>query len=434
MRRKVFDGVFRTNEGKIIKMHLIDEGETGILVINANKIVYTNETGKEHIKQVLKGKELDEAVKALKRKYKVDPQRIKENHEKLLLMLNVVSKTDRISPITFYGVETIEPLTKTISHPLRMDLALTYRCNNNCIHCYAGGPHKTKELSTKQWKRVIKKIYSLGTPQIVFTGGEPTLREDLPLLIEYTQRIGAVAGLITNGRKFKDENYVADLVAKGLDYAQITIESHDPRIHDKITGVNGSWSETVEGIRNALKQNFFVSTNTTLSRFTVNHVEEIIDFLDGLGIRNFGMNALIYSGRAKDAEKHFALSPKELRTALEKAKREAEEREMNFIWYLPTKYCELNPVEMGLGVKFCSAVKINMLIEPDGTVLPCQSWFKSLGNILRDKWSKIAKHPIYKYAREWGWMPKECRTCSWSQICSYGCPLESGICEHCRRE
>ncbi len=433
MKRKIYDGVFKTNEGRTIKLHLIEEGKTGILVINANKILYTNETGKEHLKLILKGKEVDEAVKTLHRKFKANSEQLRKNHENILLMLNILSKTNKIAPTLFYGVKRIDPLSKDLNHPLRMDLALTYRCNNDCLHCYAGGSRQTKELTTGEWKKVIKKVYSLGVPQIVFTGGEPTLRKDLPELIEYAQKKGAVTGLITNGRRFKDENYVAGLVEKGLDYTQITIESNKPEVHDKITQVKGSWEETVKGIENALKQNFYVSTNTTLSKYTINHVEEIVDFLHQLGIKNFGFNALIYSGRAKEAESVFALEPQELKEALEKIKIKAEKNNMHFIWYTPTKYCELNPVEMGLDPKFCSAVKINMLIEPDGTILPCQSWFEPLGNILKDKWKEVTEKKLYQYVKEWRWVPEECNNCPFQNICSYGCPLKIGVCETCLR-
>jgi MoaA/NifB/PqqE/SkfB family radical SAM enzyme len=61
-----------------------------------------------------------------------------------------------------------------------MDLAITYRCNNNCYFCYTGGPRNVAELNTSDWKHVLDKLWDSGIPQVVFTGGEPTLRDDLP--------------------------------------------------------------------------------------------------------------------------------------------------------------------------------------------------------------------------------------------------------------
>ncbi len=110
-----------------------------------------------------------------------------------------------------------------------MDLALTFRCQNDCVHCYAGGPHETPELTTAQWKSVIDKLSEIGVFILTFTGGEPTLRDDLPELLLYAQNKGMVTGLISNGRKLKDKAYVDVLEKSGLDFVQVTLESHKPK-------------------------------------------------------------------------------------------------------------------------------------------------------------------------------------------------------------
>ena len=58
-----------------------------------------------------------------------------------------------------------------------MDLALTYRCNNDCAHCYNARPRNSPELTTAEWKKILDRLWELGIPHVVFTGGEPTLRE-----------------------------------------------------------------------------------------------------------------------------------------------------------------------------------------------------------------------------------------------------------------
>ena len=123
-----------------------------------------------------------------------------------------------------------------------MDLAITYRCNNNCYFCYTGGPQKRPELTTADWKKALDKIWDSGIPQVVFTGGEPTLREDLVELVDHAQEF--VTGLITNGRKLAQ--LAPDLKRVSLDYVQVSLESHRPEIHDKMVGVAGAWNETTE--------------------------------------------------------------------------------------------------------------------------------------------------------------------------------------------
>ena len=145
----------------------------------------------------------------------------------------------------------------------------------------------------------------IGVFILTFTGGEPTLREDLPELLMYAQGKGMVTGLISNGRKLKDKAYVDVLEKSGLDFVQITLESHKPQVHDQMTGKKGSWKETIAGIHNATQSQIYVSTNTTLSKQNSNDFLTTIDYIKGLGVNAFGCNSLIYSGRAPDCKRRI---------------------------------------------------------------------------------------------------------------------------------
>ncbi len=97
---------------------------------------------------------------------------------------------------------------------------------------------------------------------------------------------------------------------------------------------------------------------------------------------------------------------------------------MEFIWYTPTKYHKLNPVEMGLGVKSCSAARLTLAVEPDGSVLPCQSYFKPLGNALTDDFRKMWDSDLAKCLRAHDFVPERCRSCIQFPLCGGGCPLD----------
>ena len=120
-------------------------------------------------------------------------------------------------------------------------------------------------------------------------------------------------------------------------------------------------------------------------------------FLHGLGVQKFGLNAIIRAGKGTKAE---GLTPEELKELLPDIINKANELGMEFIWYTPTKYHQLNPVEMGLGIKSCSAARLTLAVEPDGSVLPCQSYFKPLGNALTDDFQKIWNSDLAKHLRE----------------------------------
>jgi len=266
----------------------------------------------------------------------------------------------------------------------------------------------------------------LGIPHVVFTGGEPTLRDDLLQLIAHTQKIGLVSGLVTNGRRLKDETYFKSLVDAGLDHVQVTLESYDPKVHDRITGVKGSWKETVQGLKNAIASPIYTISNTTLNQYNVKDILKTIDFVHSLGLQQFACNSLIYSGKAPEVAKDFALDEASLEPILTQIRDRARNLGMEFTWYTPTEYCVLNPLQLELGIKSCAACRISMCIEPDGTVIPCQSYFTPLGNIMKDDWKKIWQNPLCLKLRARKYVPEKCHDCPSLNICGGGCPLKTG--------
>lgn len=413
--------------GKFARMALqlrVEPEGTGLLVINANTVLYLNGTATAHAYLFMQGLSTDTAVKKIRRMFRVNAETAKKEHEKLIYAISTLAQTERVCPISFLDVKSIEPFTQEYSAPLRMDMALTFKCQNNCVHCYAGGPHETEELSTEQWKRVIDKVHEIGVFILTFTGGEPTLRDDLPELLQYTQSKGIVTGLVTNGRKLRDVEYVKALEKVGLDFVQVTVESHKAAIHDKMTGTKGSWKETVQGIKNAALSRIYVTTNSTLSKYNAADFPETIDFIKELGVAAFGCNSLIYSGRATSISNEFALPIETLKELLPKVRDKANKLGMKFLWYTPTQYCQLDPVSLGLGIKSCTAAMVNMCVGPNGDVYPCQSYFESLGNILKDSWNSIWNHPRAISIRKREYAEPKCKDCPQLQICGGGCPLE----------
>ncbi len=427
-RKKVPAGRFTyRGEGEFARMALqlrVEADERGVLLINANTVLHLNPTASAYAYFLMQGMSESEVLAKIHGMFQVDMVAAKQDYEKLVYTINTLAETEKICPITFLDVEKEEPFSYEYSAPIRMDIALTFRCQNDCVHCYAGGPHETAELTTQQWKAAIDKLSQIGVFTLTFTGGEPTLREDLTELLRYAQNKGMVTGLITNGRKLKDKSYVEALEKAGLDFVQVTLESHKPEIHDLMTASKGSWKETLTGIRNAVNSQIYVTTNTTLSKHNAPSFLDTVDFIKGLNVDAFGCNSLIYSGKAPDVSEQFALTIEELHDLLPKIRDKAHLLGLKFLWYTPTQYCRFDPVQHGLGVKACTAALINMCVGPNGDVYPCQSYFKSLGNILTDSWEKIWNHPTAKSIRKREYAEEKCRDCPQLQVCGGGCPLE----------
>ncbi len=409
--------------GLALQLRIEPDGR-GVMVINANTVLHLNETASAYAYYFMQGIPQHHVLKKIRQLYRVNEAKAKQDYEKLVYTVNTLAKTEKICPVTFLNVEKEEPFSYEYSAPLRMDMALTFRCQNNCIHCYAGGPHETPELTTQQWRQVIDRLSDIGIFILTFTGGEPTLREDLPELLLYAQNKGMVTGLISNGRRLKDKAYVETLEKAGLDFVQVTLESHKAEVHDLMTASSGSWKETVAGIRNAVNSQIYVTTNSTLSQHNAPEFLDTVDFIRVLGVDAFGCNSLIYSGKAESVSQEFALTFDQLNELLPKIRVKAQQLGLKFLWYTPTQYCRFDPVQAGLGVKSCTAALINMCVAPNGDVYPCQSYFESLGNILTDKWIQIWNHPVAVKIRIRAYAEAKCKNCPQLQVCGGGCPLE----------
>ena len=404
-------------------IHLrIDPDGSGTLLVNASRVYHFNPTAAFMAFHLLNGKDAPAIEKEITRSFHITKKQAAEDlHAFMEKIQPIIDPRTDACPICDLDLDIIEPFSKPPTAPYRMDLALTYRCNNDCRHCYNDPARKSVELSTAEWKQVLDKVWQLGIPHVVFTGGEPTLRDDLPELVSHAEKLSMVTGINTNGRRLKDENYVKTLVNSGLDHVQITLESHDRAIHDEIVDHPGAWEQTMAGIQNAVRSKLFVMTNTTLLKNNLVELEKTLQFLSDLKVPTIGLNGLIYSGRGASVK--AGIQEQDLPDLLSLATFFTQTHGQRLIWYTPTQYCHFDPVSSGLGVKGCTAALYNMCIEPDGSVLPCQSYYHSLGNFLTDQWENIWDHPLAQSIRAKHYLQDKCHSCNLLSECGGGCPL-----------
>lgn len=285
--------------------------------------------------------------------------------------------------------------------PHRMDLMVssmekdgTWHCNQKCLHCYAANQPlgAVKELDTDQWLAVIQKCRAAGIPQLTFTGGEPTMRNDLVSLVHAAQWF--VTRLNTNGRMLTSA-LCKDLRAASLDAVQITFYSADEAVHNELVGVDG-YTDTVNGIKNALAAGLNVSLNTPLCSLNKDY-RATVEFAHGLGIRYLTCSGLIPAGNAAEsASKSVRLTPEELTEVLRPAMDFALSHGMEVNFTSPGWLDEDTLTGLGFAqIPSCGACLSNMAVAPDGTVLPCQSWLTGhgLGHILRTPWNRIWRSP-----------------------------------------
>jgi len=410
------------NDGKS-RVHLrLDEDGSGLLVVNASRVVHLNPTAVQMAYFHLSKAAEKDAIRALGKLYKAPKSQISTDYARISAQVDaLVDEQSGLCPVCDLGLDKHMPFSATLSAPYRMDLALTYRCNNSCAHCYNARPRNYPELDTNAWKEILDRVWELRIPHVVFTGGEPTLRADLVELVAYAQNLGLVTGLNTNARCLADNALMRNLVEAGLDHVQITVESHNPAVHNHMVRAAGAWDETVAGLRNAVSSGIYLMTNTTLLRDNAENLEAILNFLAEEKVPTVGLNALIYSGHG--ATVNTGLAEADLPPLLELASRLTRQHNQRLIWYTPTQYCHFNPILLSLGIKGCTAALYNMCVEPDGQVIPCQSYYEPLGHILDDAWADIWNHPLSLELRERKNIPEGCHHCDFLVECGGGCPL-----------
>jgi radical SAM protein with 4Fe4S-binding SPASM domain len=405
------------------RVHLrIDEDGSGLLIVNANRVYQLNPTAAFLSYLSLNKVPEKSAIESVRHSYNVSKLHALADLQTMTSKLDVLISGEEC-PICDLNLDVLPPFSSVPSAPYRMDLAVTYQCNNACAHCYNARPRNFKELSTEEWYTILDKLWEIGIPHIVFTGGEPTLREDLPLLIKHAENNGQITGLNTNGRKLSNAAYLKELIDAGLDHVQITFESHIPEIHDHMVCHSGAWAETLAGIRNVLQTSLYLMTNTTMLSHNQSTIPQTLEFLGSLGLKTVGLNALIYSGHGKTVG--TGLSEKMLQPLLEKAQEITNSYNQKLIWYTPTQYCNFDPVVMELGVKGCTAALYNMCVEPNGDVIPCQSYYEPVGNLIKNDWKDVWEHELCVSLRNRKQIEQKCVECSLLAECGGGCPLSS---------
>lgn len=312
----------------------------------------------------------------------------------------IVSTFDDIArnnvPALDIGSVSLSDYAPYMSAPHRMDLMVSamtkdnhWACNQKCLHCYAAGQKygEVKELDTDQWKKIIDKCRAAQITQLTFTGGEPTLRKDLPELIKHARWF--VTRLNTNGILLTKE-LVSKLVDSELDSVQVTLYSHHQDVHNALVGAE-RFSDTVSGIKNALEAGLNLSVNTPLCSLNKDYVG-MLEFLHEMGVKYVTCSGLIVTGNATSKDsRQSQLSKDEIYDILKAAKEYTDSHDMEIDFTSPGWIEEEKLRKMKMITPSCGACLSNMAITPDGHVIPCQSWLSSdlLGNMLTDSWKKI---------------------------------------------
>jgi len=303
---------------------------------------------------------------------------------------------------------------------------LTYRCPLQCPYCsnpldYA--KHKD-ELSTDDWKRVLKQSREMGAVQLGFSGGEPLVRKDLTELVQYSHQLGYYTNLITSAYNM-DEKKVIELKKAGLDHIQISLQASSKELNDFIAG-----TETFEHKKKTAqlikKQGYPMVLCVVLHRQNIHQIESILDMAIELEADFVELANTQYYGWAQHNRDQLLPSQLQLQQAEKIAKRyQTSQKGKMKIYYVIPDYYEGKPKACmnGWGTTF-------LTITPDGLALPCHS-ARQLPNfdcpsVKENSISDIWNNSIaFNYFRGDNWMKEPCRSCDEKDKDFAGCHCQS---------
>ena len=318
---------------------------------------------------------------------------------------------------------------------------VTRRCNLKCVHCYAHAKNIAfdNELSFSEGKMLIDDLSEFGVPVMLFSGGEPLVRKDLPELAAHAVKKGMRAVISTNGTLITPQ-IAQTLKDIGLSYVGISLDGME-EINDRFRGVKGAFKLALKGIENCKKAGMKVGLRFTINKSNAGQIPDIFKLLEEMDIPRVCFYHLVYSGRGSELVKED-LSHKESRKAVDlimDLTKQLHDRNISKEVltvdnhadgpYLYLRLLKENPerarkvlelLEMNEGNS--SGIGIGC-ISWDGEVYADQFWrHYSFGNVRNRPFSKIwvdTSDPLMKKLKEKKRHAKgRCATCRWLEICA----------------
>ena len=318
---------------------------------------------------------------------------------------------------------------------------VTRQCNLKCVHCYAHAKATTgdNELTTAQGKTLIEDLAKFGVPVLLFSGGEPLVRPDLPELAAYAVQNGMRAVISTNGTLITAET-ARILKDIGLSYVGISLDGMED-INDRFRGVKGAFASALEGIQNCQAAGIKVGLRFTINKFNVGEISNIFKLIEDMDIPRVCFYHLVYAGRGSKLVEDD-LTHEESRTAVDliidhtkRLHNKGKPKEVLTVDnhadgpYVYLRLLKENPqrakevmelLEMNEGNNSGRGIGC---ISWDGEVHADQFWrHYSFGNI-KDRpfsqiWSDTSEPLLGKLKNKKQYVKGRCATCRWLDICA----------------
>lgn len=317
---------------------------------------------------------------------------------------------------------------------------ITRACNLKCVHCYAHATAGSSgdELTTAEGLRMIDDMAQYGVPVLLFSGGEPLVRKDLPELAAYAVQKGMRAVISTNGTLI-DRSTAQTLKQIGLSYVGISLDGLEP-VNDLFRGVKGAFAKALNGIRNCQEAGIKVGLRFTMNKRNADQIDGIFDLLEKMEIPRVCFYHLVYAGRGS-ALLADDLTHEQTRAAvdliIDRTRRLHDQGKPKEVLTVdnhadgPYLYMRLRQEDPKRAEEVLELLKMNEgnnsgrgigCVSWDGQVYADQFWrHQSFGNVRQRPFSKIWTEPedplLLQLKEKKKYVQGRCATCCWLDVC-----------------
>ncbi len=423
-KKKDYSGHFsnkasRKKGGALLHLR-IDRDGRGLLMINGSRTFWLNETAAEFVKHAIQETPEAKAMSALRRRFAVSKTLAKRDLDLVKKNLARLGKSPDADPLDLLNVDIAELTDSSLSSPLHMYVYTTYEDPDRCVLDAVPPGRKVSLLSKREWEVTLERIEKIGVHYITLCGGEPTGRDDLEMMIAKASGMGLAVGLETNGARLSDRKYVNKLIALGLDAVTIKFYASDPKVFKSLnpTKRKGFYKDCVAGIKNAAASGLEVQAFIMVTKETVVHLEDTVNFLKDLGVKTVLLSMFPQSN--PDQYLESSIGKEHMGSVLDLVKN-LQGPGIKILMKTPIGSTQAVYGESAHLVD-CTGGYTNMALEPNADVLVCRYSFNSLGNILADPWENIWDHPNAAKVRNREGLPSRCGECPDLGLCGGGCP------------
>ncbi|MDI6777694.1 MAG: radical SAM protein [Patescibacteria group bacterium] len=288
----------------------------------------------------------------------------------------------------------------------RVDLKVGFQCNNHCLFCVQGRKReRTASKKIEEIKKFIRESAKSGKDEIVLTGGEPTLHPDFLKIVRFAKKNNfSNIQIQTNGRMFAYPDFCVQTIKAGANEFAPALHGSDSKTHDQLTGFEGSFGQTVQGIKNLRGLGQRVITNTVVTKLNYRQLPQIAELLVKLDVNQFQFAFVHITGQAAENKKIIVPRKKEALPYV-KAALDIGMRARKMVMTEAIPYCLMSNYEECIAEKIIPGASV---FDIEFTISDYDNYRKTIGKAKgpecrRCKKFDICEGPWKEYPEMFGW-------------------------------